>query len=178
MKDKICEKILESYSGYYDIECNEAFGSAGSPSEDPVLYSLVARMELHIKESSYILLKRNVLWEAGSHEYAYLFRTDTFTSDDYRRFEKFVLDDGMKRIKPGQGHKCSVLSMIVIADNAEKEAIGRIRRCRIHKSFRFALDGWMDFRTGLAVLSSGRSFSNMSGHENRGFLNKIMKKAV
>ncbi|MDD6351025.1 MAG: hypothetical protein PUG16_01335, partial [Lachnospiraceae bacterium] len=77
MNDRICEKIIESYSGYYDIDRNEEFGSTGSASENPAPDALVARMDLHIKESSYVLLKRNVLWEAGSHEYAYLFRVKT-----------------------------------------------------------------------------------------------------
>lgn len=178
MNDRICEKIIESYSGYYDIDRNEAFGSTGSASENPAPDALVARMDLHIKESSYVLLKRNVLWEAGSHEYAYLFRVKTLTSDDYQKLETYVLSNGMKRINPGPGHKCSILSMIIIADHADSGAISRIRRCRIHKSFRFALDGWMDFRTGLAVLSTGKAYSNMSGHENRGFLKKILKNAV
>ena len=165
-REDLLKKLLSSYRRYYNITLFD------SP-ENTRPRELVARCDLDMTESNYVLLKKNVLWSAESHEYCYIISCDHLTLDDYRRYESFVYNDGMEHIHPAKGHKCSVITLLILADSADRDAIRALRRCHLHKNFKFSLWGWMDVRTVLSITSDHRNFSNLSGHENKKFLNKL-----
>ncbi|SDW56832.1 hypothetical protein SAMN05216391_11116 [Lachnospiraceae bacterium KHCPX20] len=166
-REELTKKLLSAYRRYYDITSYDSKEEGDRPKE------LLARADLNMEEKSYVLLKKNVLWAAESHEYCYILSCPHLTLADYRRFESFVYTDGIKRIHPKKGHKCSVISLIILADSSDPDAIKALRRCHLHKNFKFSLWGWMDFRTVLSITSTKRTYSNLSGHENKKFLNKL-----
>jgi hypothetical protein len=168
-RNSIADKLISSYSRYYDIQSFLPEEHSGVPPE------LQARCDLHMQESSYVLLKQNKLWEAASHEYCYIFSTDVLTEAAYRRFESFVLSDGMERIHPKKGHKCTALTLLVLADSCEAKAEKALKHCHLHKNFKWSFWGWMDVRTALLTVSNGRTASNMSGHDNAKFLNRLIQ---
>jgi hypothetical protein len=166
-REELTKKLLSAYRRYYDITSYDSKEEGNRPKE------LLARADLNMEEKSYVLLKKNVLWAAESHEYCYILSCPHQTLADYRRFESFVYTDGIKRIHPKKGHKCSVISLIILADSSDPDAIKALRRCHLHKNFKFSLWGCMDFRTVLSITSTKRTYSNLSGHENKKFLNKL-----
>ena len=159
------ERLLDAFRRYYDVNQEVE----GAPEE------FFARCDFHVTDARYVLSKKNVLWSTDSHEYCYIFSLDHLTLDDYRRFEKYAYDDGMKRITPGHGHKCTAITLIAVCKSCESDARRALRRCRLHKEFRFSLDGWMDFHTALAELDPERVYTNFSGHKNAGVLKKLFK---
>ena len=163
-RDELLGLLTQSYSACYNI--------VKPPENAPK--ELAAFCVLDMTQSSYVLTKKNVLWSADSHEYCYIFSTENFTKADYDRFLSFMRTDGLSHIKPGPGHMCSVLSMVILCDSADEDAIKALKRCRLHKSFRLSFYGWMNGRTALAELSTGRIFANMSGHDNIKLLKQLM----
>ncbi len=163
-RDDYIEKLIRSYESFYTRK--------EDPDDAPA--ELEQLMELDMTEQSYILMKKNVLWSADSHEYCYIFSKDHLTKDDYKRIESYVLEDGLKRIHPGKGHKCSVLSVLIVTDTTESDAKRALKNCRIHKNFRFSLDGWMDMRTGLVELEDKKVSTNMSGHDAAKVLKQLL----
>ena len=98
------ERLLDAFRRYYDVNQEVE----GAPEE------FFARCDFHVTDARYVLSKKNVLWSTDSHEYCYIFSLDHLTLDDYRRFEKYAYDDGMKRITPGHGHKCTAITLIAV----------------------------------------------------------------
>ena len=163
-RSELLERLILSYSSHYNIEVLPE----NAPEE------LAAFCVLDMTQSSYVLSKKTVLWSAQSHEYCYLFSIEHLRENDYNRFLSFVKADGLARIRPKAGHMCTALSMIILCENADETAVKALKRCRLHKSFRFSFYGWMDGRTALAELSTGRIVTNLSGHDNAKFLKYLL----
>ena len=56
------------------------------------------------------------------------------------------------------------------------KALRALRRTRIYKSFRLAFHGWMDFHTGVAELSTGKTAANGSGRSTAQLLKTTLFK--
>jgi hypothetical protein len=157
-------RLLASYRKYYDVQ-----PVADAPGE------MRARCDFHMADSRYILTEKHVLWRTDSFEHCYIFSLEHLTLDAYRRFEKYVYEDGMSRITPGQGHMCTALTLLVVCRSCDPDACRALRRCRLHKEFRFGLDGWMDFHTALAETEAEKTYTNFSGHKNSSALKNLFK---
>jgi len=146
------EKLLACYARYFDIT---------DPQEDQV--PLVALCQFHEHSEKYVLSRKAKIWQANSHEYVYIFSVPHLTEELYKTLEHYTFTHGMEKIQPGPEHMYSYITMIVLCDTCDEAARRALRRCRIYRSFRLSFWGWMDFHTGLAVLSQHRSWANASG---------------
>ena len=146
------ELLLERYMGYFDISHPET-------EELP----LAALCEFHEHAEKYVLSRKAKLWQADSHEYVYLFTVPHLTEALYRQLEEFAYEKGMERITPGPEHMYSYITVVVLCETCDKAARRALQKCRRYKSFRCSFWGWMDFHTGMAVLSEKKAFTNASG---------------
>ena len=152
--DQAAQQLMDCYGGWFDIfPC---------PEQAP----LVARMEFHARSSQYVLSKKAVLWEAESHELAYLFQVPHLTLETYRACEELVYREGMDRIQPGPGHMYTYLTALFLCQTCDDQARKALKACRRHRSFRLAYWGWMDMHTGLAELERERVTANFSGRKS------------
>ena len=55
------------------------------------------------------------------------------------------------------------LVALIIADEADAEAIKRIKKCKIYKNFMFSLKGWMEMHTALVTLNDNKIYHNRYG---------------
>lgn len=152
-RQQAAERLCDCYAGYFDI--------THSPAEDA---PLVAEMAFHAHTSKYVLSKKATLWEANSHEYVYLFSVPHLTREIFSACEALAYDRGMARVEPGPNHMYTYITALFLCDTCDPEARSALKRCRHYKSYRFSYWGWMDFHTGLAELSTGKTASNPSGH--------------
>lgn len=166
-RDRFIKLILSAYRRYYNII---PLSELETREE-----GLVCRCDFDVRNAQYIVSKKHELWSAESHEHCYIFSLPSLTEDGYKAIEKYVYREGMKLIRPGRGQMCTTLTMLVICDSCQPEAARLLKRCRLHKNFRFTLDGWMDFHTGLAALDTGKTASNFGGHDNEKFLKRLLK---
>ena len=68
------------------------------------------------------------------------------------------------------------LTAVFLCDSCTPEARKALKRCRLYKSFRFSLYGWMDFHTVLLQAGSDLVDTNRSGRSNAKLMKKIFMK--
>ena len=177
-REQYVSRLMEAYRRYYDIiPADSACTDDASPeviwgSPPP---GLVCRCDFSVRNAQYVLSKKHELWSAESKEHCYLFSIPQLTETAYRAMERYVYEEGMKLIHPGKGHMCTTLTLIIVCDGCTPEAERLLKKCRLHKSFRFSLDGWMDFHTALMTLDSGKPSANFSGHDNLKLLKRLLR---
>lgn len=166
-REEMLNTLLQSYSAYFDTERCE---------EEDWDVPLVARCNFYVHSEKYVLLKKAKLWSADCNEYVYLFSLPELTEERYRECEKFVYEKGMARIHPEPGHMYTYLTAVFLCDSCTPEARKALKRCRLYKSFRFSLYGWMDFHTVLLQAGSDLVDTNRSGRSNAKLMKKIFMK--
>lgn len=164
-KDIILDKILRSYSTYYDVEKYDS-------RKDP----LVAKCEFHVHNEKYVLTKKAQLWSSDANEYVYIFKMNSLTKDDFIKCKDYAYENGMKLINPKPGHMYSYITTIFICDTCEKEAERLLKKCKITKNFKFSLHGWMDFHISCINISENKICGNKSGNVTSKFLKEIFSK--
>lgn len=151
-RQQAVQTLLDCYAGYFDI-------TPAPPAEAP----LVAEMAFHANSSQYVLSKKAVLWQAGSHEYAYLFSVRHLTEEILSDCVALTKARGLPLVKPGPNHMYTYLTALFLCDTCDPAAKKALKRCRCYKSFRLSYWGWMDLHTALAECSTGKTASNASG---------------
>lgn len=161
-KERAVEKLLQSYRNCYNIEMLE--------NDAP----FVAKCEYYATETGYILSSKAELWRAKSFEYLYILSVDELNEQTYRAIEQAVYERGMAQVHPKAGHMYTFITPVIVCDTATPDGIKALKKCRIHKSFKFSLYGWMDFHATAAVLSEEQTYSNMSGQSTAKHLKKVL----
>ncbi len=164
-REEMLEKLLEAYSGYFDIERKE--------EQD---FPLVASCHFHVRSAKYVLLKKAELWSANSNEHVYIFSVPELTEEIYRACEKKAYDLGMALIEPNKEHMYTYITAVFLCDACTGEAARLLKKCRIYKSFHFSLYGWMNFHTVLVRRGADTFPTNRSGRENAKLMKNIFMK--
>ncbi len=151
-RDLIISKLIESYRTYFNIKL---FDEEKKP--------LTAICEFFEHSEKYVLSRKAELWSANCEEFIYLFDMERLTLDDYIKCKEYAYEDGMKRANIGPGHMYTYITPIFICDTCDLDAKKALQRCRIYKSFRFSLHGWMDFHNAVLEVKTNKIYTNRSG---------------
>lgn len=144
--------LLDSYRAYFNIIKYEEKQK-----------SLVAVCEFFEHSEKYVLSRKAQLWDADCEEFIYLFDVEHLTLEEYKRCRDYAYEDGMKRAHIGPGHMYTYITPIFICDSCDADAVKALKKCRIYKSFRFSLHGWMDFHNAVLEVNTNRIYTNSSG---------------
>ena len=164
-REEMLERLLRTYSGYYDIERME---ESALP--------LVSSCHFHVRSAKYVLMKKAELWSANSNEHIYIFSVPELTADIYRSCEKTAYDLGMALIHPDKNHMYTYITAVFLCDTCTEEAKKLLTKCRLYKSFHFSLHGWMDFHTVLIERGAAAFPTNRSGRANAKLMKNIFFK--
>ena len=163
-RETAINRLLESYRAYYNVTMSE---ESGSP--------LTAICEFYEHSEKYVLSRQANLWTANCEEFIYIFDIEHLTSEEFEKCRDMAWADGMKRAHIGPGHMYTYVTSVFICDTCEEEARKALRKCRIYKSFRFSLHGWMDFHTAALEVSNNNTITtNGSGK----YVGKVLKKVL
>ena len=158
-RNRLTERVTDSYSSYYDIIRDSGDGAEGSGY-------LAAECDFNMHSEKYFLTHKAKLWAINSFEYVFIFNIPYLTVPVYRESIEYARTKGLSKIEPGPEHMCSYITAVFICDGADSAALKMLRRCRIHKDFRFSLYGWMDMHTAAVIVDDGRVVTNISGRDN------------
>ncbi|WP_251209998.1 hypothetical protein [Acetatifactor aquisgranensis] len=146
-------RLLDGYRAYFNITM---FEEEHKP--------LTAICEFFEHSEKYVLSRQANLWSANCEEFVYLFDVEHLTQEIYERCRDEAYEDGMKRANIGPGHMYTYITPVFVCDTCQEEARKALKKCRIYKSFRFSLHGWMDFHAAVLEVSEGnRITTNRSG---------------
>lgn len=145
-RDDLLERVIAANAGYYDIIRDHQFEGRTFP----------AFASFHTHGEQYVLTKRAKMWEVDSHDYLFIDTADALSASSLADEIGFVCEQGLKLVEPGPNHMSSGLSLIVIADSVDDDAMKLARKSKFRKNFKFSLQGWADLRVAVIDLSRER----------------------
>lgn len=166
-QNQILEKLRKSYSVYFDIETAEEKTEA-VPDELALTGYFYSRSE------KYVLVKSAQLWAADSYEYLYIFTVPELNAELFEACREYAFSDGYKKIQPGKEHMYSYITALFLCDTTTMEGRKALKKCRIYKSFKFSLHGWMEFHAVALDLSEQKVLCNRSGRPTAKFIRKYI----
>ncbi|MDO4476055.1 MAG: hypothetical protein Q4B59_04655 [Lachnospiraceae bacterium] len=167
LADEQIEKVLRSYSVYYDIE-----------RMDETKAPLVATADYHEHETGYMLIRKAEMWSADKHEYVFIYSVPELTAELFETCMAQAKELGEAKVDPVAGHMSSNVVAVFFCQNAQPEAVEALKKYRFRKSFQFSLKGWMEIHT--AVVDTGKEFvaSNAPGKNTAEFLKKALYPSI
>lgn len=157
------ERLLDCYKAYYNITL---FEEEHAP--------LTAVCEFFERSERFVLSRKANLWSAECEEFIYLFKIQRLTKEIFERCRDYAKEDGMKRAHIGPGHMYTYITPVFVCETCDEDALKAIKRCRIYKSFRFSLHGWMDFHAAVVEINNKRVTTNSSGKSVGEILKKVL----
>lgn len=137
------EKLCKSYYAYYDITMVDK-------NETPLL----AELEMHKTETKTAFLGALTLAEIKTNHYLYVFGTDDLTEDALDKCSEIAKTKALKKIKPDSSHMESLVTALLLCNQAEDRMLKKAKKKKWTKSFLFSFHGWMRFETKAVNLST------------------------
>lgn len=142
-RDDLFERVVAAHRGCYDIIRDYQFEGRVFP----------AFASFHSHGEQYVLVKRAKMWEVETHDYLFIDKVSHLTAEALEDEIAFVIEHGMSKVLPGPNHMSSGLSLVVIAESADDEALKLARKAKFRKNFKLSLHGWADLRVAVCDLS-------------------------
>ncbi len=182
------ERLLNSYERFYNITRFDG-GSASAQEECkglreaenlvPLRWNdqnvLSAVCEYYERTGQHLFMKSNELWSANQEEFIFLFNIDRLTQEIFNRCKEYAYEEGMKIAHIGSGHMYTYISPVFICGSVDPEAQKSLEKCRIYKTFRFSLHGWMEFHAACLNIRENRLHFNRSGQCMEKNLKQVLK---
>ena len=151
------DKLLKAYSHHYDIDRDVHTEEGDYP----------ATATFFVRDENYAFIREAVISAYEQYEYVYFFMTEHLDASAAKELLDQTLKVGMARIKPHKEHKCSYVTLVILADTIDEEAKSLIQKTRFQKNYRLALHGWMEYHIAAMECSTHSFFSNPAGKGTR-----------
>lgn len=158
-------KLLDAYSHAYDIERDVVIGEHKFP----------ATATYYLRDENYLISKQHVLSVVENHEYVYFYLTDHLDVPTLQAQIELTRELGLAQIKPSKIHMSSLVTLVVLADTIDPEAVKLLKRTRYRKNYLLALHGWMEYHVAAMELSTTSFYSNPAGREAKKNLEQNFK---
>ena len=152
-RDEIVERILENNASFYNI----------IRIDEDLEVPLVARCDYFETVEKFLLARKAQLYTTQTEEFLYIFSVEHLSKELFEKCKQYALDDAMPKMHIGPDHMCSVVGYHFIVDTFDKEVISAVKKCRIYKSFKLSLHGWMSGRITMIGLKDKVFVSNPEG---------------
>lgn len=146
-------KLLDAYSHLYDIERDVTVEDTTYP----------ATATYYLRDENYLISKQHVLSAVEQHEYVYFYLTDHLSADDLQSQMDLSKRVGLSKVKPHKEHMCSFVTLVVLANTMDPEAVKLIKKTRFRKNYRMTFHGWMEYHVAAMEASTNRFYSNPAG---------------
>lgn len=158
------ERLIKSYSAYFDIEHDAKLPGEGC--------SLLAHYTS--RSEKYVLVKRAQLWAIECEEYLCVFEEETLTAARLERILHAVEAAEPQLVRPRPDHMYTYLSVVVLAEAAEPEALALLRRHRFRRSYKLTVHGWCNLRAAVVDLGADKVYTNRDGRDMKAHLSELL----
>jgi len=159
---KEIDRLLESYSVYYDIERE-------SPAP-PFLAEAVCS----VKNEQYLLFKSARISEAEAGEIVFFAAEDELDEEKARELAEKSWEIGLSKVNVTEHHRNTDVVLVVVCRTMTDGAAKYIKKKRFYKSYSFGLKGWSAYRLAAFAQADGRFAANRMGTD----LKKLFPGAV
>ena len=150
--DEALKNLLRAYQKYYDLKTKDV--------EPP----FEAEAEFHSHEEHYFLLKRAVIDDIENNEIIYFATEKEMGLEKFDMLDSTAWERGLKKANPSPHHQSTNVSLVILAQKIDDEALKRIRRTKHSVSYKGMLHGYSNYQLIAMELSSGRIVYNRLGH--------------
>lgn len=151
--DSLLKKLLTSFERYYTIQTE----NVTSPFN--------AQAEFKAHGEQYVLLKIAKIAEMDSRDYAYFKLEENLTVEKLQEYSLKAWDAGIAKVVPYSGHRNSDITLVILADKIDEDAVKQIKKTKFYKSYKFSFWGWSHFRLVVKELSSNKVYFNRFGSD-------------
>lgn len=162
-------------AGYYRAYYDPREGAPFQTGQGNTALTLVQRQDFHLTESNYLLFRQAKLYEYASNEYLFLYAAPHLTLAAAQAAVEHAYTEGMAQFTPAPGHKCTVISAVILCDTCDADAAKYLRRVRRYKSFHLSFYGWMNLHTALLVREGDRILTNEAGRDKAKVIKNIFR---
>lgn len=162
-REEVTTKLIKSYETYYNVT---QFEEAHQP--------LIARCDFFEETGKYVLSRKAELWHTQNEEFVYLFCLPSLTPQSYATCRALATTDGSSRLHIGPGHMASYITSIFICDHYDASVATAIKKCHLHKNYRFSFYGWMTYHEALITCNTSEIITNRDGKNTGKMLEKIL----
>lgn len=166
MTADILRKLYNSYSQYYSLK------------RENVTAPFDAEAEFRSHTEQYVLVKAAKIADIDSNEFVYFYSSAELSFQQLNELAQLAWKKGLERVKAGPDHRNTDITLILIAENADKEIKAKIKKLNFYKSYKFGFWGWSSFRLCLYEASSKKSYVNRYGKDLRKMFVKINKQII
>lgn len=126
--------------------------------------------EFRSSGQKYILSKKHQLWQVNTFEYLFFQPVGHLSTDVVRDYFSFMTTEALQKVNPDENHMTSYLSLVLIADSSDKDALDMVRKAKFRKNFALGMRGWADLRFCVVDLESGSVITNPAGRQMKSTL--------
>lgn len=156
------DKILYSFQAYYNIK---------REVEAP----FTAEAEFLSHNEQYFLIKKAKVAEINSNEHVFFYTSDSLNITTLNELDECAWNRGLARVKPDSNHRNTDITLIIIADQIQPDAMKLIRKLKHYKSYMFTFHGWSNYRLIAVELSTGNLAYNRQGQSLKKLISNILK---
>ena len=113
----------------------------------------------------YVLSKKHELWRVETFEYLFFKAVDRLTADDVAHWYAFMTTEALGKVHPDENHMTSYLSLVLVADSCDDDAVQAVRKAKFRKNFAYGMRGWADLRLAVVDLQSRSVTTNAAGKQ-------------
>lgn len=168
MTNPIVSQLLLAFSHHYDTQQNYHF--AGE--------TFAGYGEFHSRGEKYVLVKKAQIWAAEAHDYLFIQYLPCLTAQMLQAKIALLQTQGIQKIQPHSEHMQSSLTLIVLTDLADDEALSLCRKTKFRKSFRLGWYGWANLRLAVVDKSKKTVVTNRAGKDLSRFLTDFLTSDV
>lgn len=151
--DEILERLLEAHAASFDIERNAVFAGR----------QFAGHARFHSQAERYVLTRRAKLWGVNVFEHILFLQADHLTLPLLQQLVTFMRTDALDEVELVPDHMTTYLSLMIIANEADSDAMHKVRNVRFRKDFALGFKGWADLRLCVVDLATNEVTSNAMG---------------
>ena len=159
---QVLDRLLEAYGGYYDIKKEKV-----TPPFDAEGY-------LSNEAEQYFLVKAAKVASVNSYEYVFFAVRKKLSSNELQMLDEKAWEEGLSRVRPDGDHKNTDVALIVITEEAEKDACDTARNLSHSKNYKFGLWGFSNYRLVVIETATDTVITNRRGRDLADFVQRTV----
>lgn len=151
----LLERLLAAHAESFDVEHTCEFAGR----------AFHGHARFHSAGERYVLTRRAKLWGVNVFEHILFLCIDHLDQALLDELVAFMRTDALQEVELVPDHMTTYLSLVLIADSADDEALRAVRKTSFRKNFAFGLKGWADLRLCAVDLSTNIVAANAMGKD-------------
>lgn len=160
-RGEMLEGLLKSFGGYYTVR------------RDGVAAPFVAEAEFHSHTEQYFLVKAAHIADIDSNEHVFFSSEEHLTAESLSGLDSRAWEEGLSRVRAGEGHRNTDISLIVLCDRADRDALKHARRLYRYKSYKWGFQGWSGYRVAVWEAEGGSVTCNRLGKNLKATIGRV-----